>query len=102
MSEIDTKYTNGVWYDASVGEVCEISVDESGHVCLTSPNEESAYHSMSLEEWESSKEDFTSIPERAVRDPVSYYNNYIAENLQSREFDAGYEYADHVTETVEK
>jgi hypothetical protein len=74
MSNIDKKYTEGVWYDTMNGNYCEIQQNHD-LVELVNPENGNVYWDMTVADWkDGARSTLTKVPVGAVEDPVGYVN----------------------------
>jgi hypothetical protein len=100
--KIDDRYTEGVYYDATVGEFYEYDRSDDGEsVTLFDPVTGEQIETLGAEEFNGLQPDLYPVPEEAVYDPVGYFENWIADHAVRGEFDVGRIWADYATEIVE-
>jgi hypothetical protein len=72
-AQVDDRYTNGIYYDAAIGDFCTIQRGDDGAE-LVNPSNGNVYHVVPYEEWNG--QDFFAVPEEAVNDPVGYFETW--------------------------
>lgn len=79
---VDSRYTEGVWYDMHNGDFARVMQQREG-AALATPDGSDVFH-----EWEDNEEaqselqsDFVQVPQEAVENPATYVQNCIDEVL---------------------
>lgn len=105
---LETRFTDGVWYDLSDESFCLIR-EREGDIVLLTPDGDDEYHTFSDSD-EFIPQDFVQVPQQAVDDPTVYLQSFIDDlrsgcvpaNGFSMSATIGIQYADEQTELSEK
>jgi len=99
---IDDRYTEGVWYDGTVGEFYEFTRSEDGTgVELLNPVTGERVETLGGEEFQDIQQDLFPVPEEAQNDPAGYFRNWISRHAAHADMDVGRMWAEYATEIVE-
>ncbi len=102
MSKIDDRYTEQPYYYAATGEFYTVDRSDDGErATLRDPRTGEELERLSADEFHELQQDLLPIPQEAVRDPVEYFEHWVAIHSGRSEMDVGLLWADRVTEVVE-
>lgn len=101
-AKVDDRYTEGVYYDGTVGEFFTFDRSEDGtHVELLTPITNESVETLSAKEFHNIQDELWEVPEEAMDDPVAYFENWVSRQSAHADFDVGRLWAQKATEIVE-
>jgi len=100
--KIDDRYTEGVWYDGTVGQFYKFNRSDDGtSVELENPITGESVETLDAEEFHNIQGEILPVPEEAIDDPATYFRNWISHHASRSQMDVGRMWAERATEIVE-
>lgn len=97
----DDRFMEGVYYDASVGEMYRFERDDDAEAVTVRDPHGERVESLSFDEFVDLQPDLYPVPEEAVENPVNYFEREVSKRLEDAEFEPGLLYANEMTRVVE-